>query len=224
MIVHQYGTLCIMATIGMALYTTTYALMYSATASAIVPVLEMWMISTHVTCSMMSLMFCVVEDKHNDPTSSIFLGVACAVTILGTQASCGLYFGAAAFPRLAAAGAIAWAWLMYVSSFNALPDTAVAALVMAMIPVAMDTKLMLSCSTNKWQLAVLARLGVSMLLYAVSCFFNKRVFVLHPIAMWIMQSRASVTPYLYHITSLGLLMISFAMPKHLKGPRRAGPA
>jgi hypothetical protein len=149
--VHMQCTVFVMALIGMAVYSTTYALMYAATAVATVPVLEMWMVTTHLTCAALSVLF---SRHHVKITHSIFLGVACGITILSNDCiqygNCELYFGAAAVPRIAAAGAIAWAWVMYVVSFDGMPDTFIAALAMAMVPLAIEAKTVAVCG-DKWR-------------------------------------------------------------------------
>jgi hypothetical protein len=85
---------------------------------------------------------------------SIYFGVACGVTILGNDCiqygRCELYFGAAAVPRIAAAGAAAWAWVMYAVAFDGVPNGFVSALAMAMVPLAIETKTVMACG-DKWR-------------------------------------------------------------------------
>lgn len=218
---HQRGTLCIMALVGMSLYTTTYALVYATTLNATVPVLEMWMITTHMACAIVSLFFHVIGVEDENIASSIFLGVACSMTILGNDCiqygNCALYFGAATLPRIAAAGAIAWVWIMYVSSFNSLPDTFIAALLMSIVPLAVEAKTLLSCS-DKWQpllqgpINIWIRVAVSAALMSGSCFIHKVFLLGHPIVMWAMQPHdATVTasPLSYYMTIFAFVLISF---------------
>jgi hypothetical protein len=214
-----------MALIGMAIYSATYAVMYAATSNAAVPVLEMWMVTTHLACAILSLLFCIVMDnasENNNMASSIFLGVACSVTILGsdcinaTQASEGLYFGAAATPKLAAAGAIAWAWIMYVSSFHSIPDTFVSALVMCMVPLAVEAKIITTCG-DKWHALlqgdmIWGRVATAATLVIAAAFLNKGVLVLQPVVMWIMQphsAKVTASPLPYYIVTSALVLISF---------------
>jgi hypothetical protein len=134
-----HSTLAVLAVLGLALYSTTYSLVYatnSSRTSPIVAVLEMWMVSTHLASPMIcgivqalfaaELRFPLIHIA--EAQSSLFLGMACIVTILGfncinenggpPQYYCSAYYGAAAIPRFAAAGSIAWAWVMYVSSLG----------------------------------------------------------------------------------------------------------
>ena len=218
----------VMALIGMALYATTYALMYAATSNATVPVLEMWMTTTHVACTALSLFigiaFSNVQQKNIVP--SIFLGVACSVTVLGNDCiqygGCALYFGAATLPRLAAAGAIAWAWIMFVVSFDSsMPNTFVAAMVMAMVPLAIETKTLSMCG-DKWEPQLLdeggksymiwIRAGVAITILLLDLFFRRGIFVVQPVVMWLMQphgAKTSASPLAYYIATVALVLISF---------------
>jgi hypothetical protein len=124
-------TLGVMALMGMALYSTTYALVYATTGTSTVAVLEMWMTSTHLVCSLSSFAVQVLtvslfgQDRPlpyvGDAQAALFFGVACAVSVLGGACvqggECGLFFGAAAVPQLAATGAIAWAWCVVTDLF-----------------------------------------------------------------------------------------------------------
>ena len=132
-------TLCVLALLGMALYSLTYSLVYMGSDSTpVTAVLEMWMITTHLisaaTCCIVQILFVsVLADFLDGPIhqiaeaqTALFLGIAMAVTILGnsciqannTGAECGIYFGAAALPRISAAGTAAWSWVMYISSLG----------------------------------------------------------------------------------------------------------
>jgi hypothetical protein len=218
--IHRQGTALVMALIGMAVYSTTYALLYAATANATVPVLEMWMATTHVACAALAL-----ATHARQTTSSVFLGVACGITILGNDCiqygNCALYFGAATLPRIAAAGAMAWAWVMYVVSFDGVPDTFVAALVMAMVPIAVEAKTLAACG-DKWQLPlgaqngmIWARLAVASALLLLALFFKRWVLVLQPLVLLLMQprgARVSASPLPYYITTCALAAVAVLLP------------
>jgi hypothetical protein len=222
--VHMQCTVFVMALIGMAVYSTTYALMYAATAVATVPVLEMWMVTTHLTCAALSVLF---SRHHVKITHSIFLGVACGITILSNDCiqygNCELYFGAAAVPRIAAAGAIAWAWVMYGVSFDGIPDTFIAALAMAMVPLAIEAKTVAACG-DKWRHQLGAndlmwvRVAVSIALLIASLFAKRWIFALQPVITMLIQPRAAKTvasPLPYYITVLALVFLSyFKLPRN----------
>jgi hypothetical protein len=130
-----FSTVGLMGLLGMALYSGTYSLIYTGIMNTpAVAILEMWMSSVHLFCAAGC---CVLQGlyaglfKSPTPTTlphlaeaqtALFLGVACAVTVLGNNCmqydECSAYYGAASFPRLAAAGSIAWAWVMYASSLG----------------------------------------------------------------------------------------------------------
>jgi hypothetical protein len=130
-----FCTLAIMGLLGMALYSGTYSLIYASVGISEPPVaiLEMWMSSTHLFCAVGC---CVLQGLYAglfkqrqalphlaEAQTALFLGMACAITILGNSClqsgdSCATYYGAASFPRLAAAGSIAWGWVMYVSALG----------------------------------------------------------------------------------------------------------
>ena len=117
-------TLVLLALVGLALYAVTYSFTYAGGSTA-VAVLEMWMVSTHIAsalfCAGIQLVTCTVMGTQ-EPISrlaecqcALFLGVACAVSVLGSgclsdRAICNGFYGAAALPSLAASGSIAWAW------------------------------------------------------------------------------------------------------------------
>lgn len=136
------------------------------------------MVTTHLVCAAASFatqavavsLFGLSEPLPyvGDAQASFFFGMACAITVLGGACvqggECGMYFGAAAVPRLAATGAIAWAWVMYASALGCqswamggisiglggrAPLTAAAA--MALVPIAVETKLLSAeCSGRAW--------------------------------------------------------------------------
>jgi len=133
-----HATLAVLGVMGLALYSLTYSLVYAGSSSTpVVAVLEMWMVTVHLasplTCGLLQSLFSnssFTAIKHVAAAqTSVFLGVACTVTIAGVGclrsgnnnnngATCTAYFGAAAFPKFAAAGSIAWAWVMYASSLG----------------------------------------------------------------------------------------------------------
>ncbi len=222
------ATVFVMALIGMTVYSTTYALMYAATSNATVPVLEMWMVTTHLACAALSVLFSRVKIAH-----SIYFGVACGVTILGNDCiqygRCELYFGAAAVPRIAAAGATAWAWVMYAVSFDGLPDAFVAALAMAMVPLAIETKTVMACGDKWLDLmggGVWMRVVASVVLMFAAMFFKRWIFALQPVASLLLQPRTPkfvATPLPYYVAPIALVLLSyFIMPRGRPGPKSGG--
>ena len=230
---HMKLTVLVMALIGMTVYSTTYALMYAATSNATVPVLEMWMVTTHLACATLSVLFSRVKISL---CSSIYFGVACGVTILGNDCiqygRCELYFGAAAVPRIAAAGAIAWAWVMYAVSLDGVPDAFVAALAMAMVPLAIETKTAMACG-DKWrdQLATTSgsellwvRAGVAVAMMLAAMFLRRWIFALHPVVSRLILPRAATPlPYYFAVTALVLLSY-FIVPRGLRPTSKFGGA
>jgi hypothetical protein len=129
-----FCTLAVMGLLGMALYSGTYSLIYASIGinEPTVAILEMWMSSVHLFCAVGC---CVLQGLYAglfkqsqslahlaEAQTALFLGIAIAVTILGNgclqSGDCLAYYGAASFPRLAAAGSIAWGWVMYASSLG----------------------------------------------------------------------------------------------------------
>ena len=175
-------TLAVMALIGMALYSGTYSIIYASigVSEPTVAILEMWMTSVHLFsalgCCILQGVFAAVFKRREtalphlgEAQTSLFLGVACAVTILGNNCmqygECSAYYGAARFPRLAAAGSVAWVWIMYASSlgcqtwmqggvslgFNE-KQGLTAASTMLMLPFAVNEKLTTTCGWTKMML------------------------------------------------------------------------
>lgn len=120
-----------MALLGFVLYTSSYSVIYAMkTSGKPVAVTEMWMVLTHLVCSVLScvIVALTVDFKGQGSNlakaqSAVFLGVALAATGLGTACLqdglyCSMYYPAAAFPPLSAAGTMAWAWVMYVASLG----------------------------------------------------------------------------------------------------------
>lgn len=126
-----HTSLCFMALLGFVIYTSSYSVIYATkTGGKPVAVTEMWMALSHLVCSLLS---CIIKALSVDvkpvgsnlakAQSAVFLGIALAVTGLGTACMqdtvyCSIYYPAAALPPLAAAGSVAWAWVMYVASLG----------------------------------------------------------------------------------------------------------
>ena len=132
-----HATLVLLALLGMALYATTYSLLFSLTPSAkgAVALVEMWLVTTHLAsacacCAAQTVLVAVLQLAHPVPhiaeaQSALFLGLALAVTLCATACvgaggddACALYFGAAVLPRFAAVGAATWAWIVYLASLG----------------------------------------------------------------------------------------------------------
>ena len=169
-----FCTLAAMGLLGMALYSGTYSMIYASIGVSVptVAILEMWMTSVHlfvaVGCCVLQGLYAGILKKRDagiphlaDAQTALFLGVSCAVTILGNECvqygDCAAYYGAASFPRMAAAGSIAWSWVMYLSSlgcqswergltlgFNG-KEALTAASVMVMLPIVVMAKLNRTC-------------------------------------------------------------------------------
>lgn len=164
-----HSALVVMALLGMAVYSASYSLLYSATATKAVATVEMWMTTTHLVssvacCAAQSMAMSVWDAPLGHVAkaqTAVFLGVALAVTLLAndcitTEQACPAYFGAAVVPKFAAAGAAVWSWIMYASSLGCqsngvslgflgdkIPLTAAAA--MALVPHAILHKLSTTC-------------------------------------------------------------------------------
>lgn len=161
-------TLVVLALLGMALYAGSYGLMGMRS----VAILEMWMATTHLGVAVLCCLAQVLRttfwlqkeplDHVAESQTSLFLGIACAVTVLGYQClqygRCAAYYGAAAFPKLAGVGSIAWAWIMYLSSLSCQSwengglslglqnrGALLVALVMALLPPMVLSKLSTTC-------------------------------------------------------------------------------
>jgi hypothetical protein len=130
-----HATLAVLALIGMALYSSTYALVYAGSSSArIVAILEFWMASVHLLSAggccvgqalAMSMLQLQEPIRHvAEAQTALFLGVSGAVATLSTNCingesvDCGVYYGSAAVPRLAAVGAVVWSLLLYAGSLG----------------------------------------------------------------------------------------------------------
>ena len=130
-----HGTIVVLALLGLAIYSTTYGLIYSMSTSNVVATLEMFMIYAHLAvacaCGAAQLVLPIVLHltepiPHLASTQcAIFLGIALSVSLLAgacmgsaTGNECALFFGAAMLPQLAAAGAATWAWIVYLASLS----------------------------------------------------------------------------------------------------------
>ena len=130
-----HTSLCLMSLIGYFIYTASYSAVnqFKTTSSTKpVAVVEMWMVLTHLIASVVT---CCIEALFTTSTTvtvslseaqtSLFLAVALAVTLSSavcwqssSWVACTAYFPAAIWPQVAAAGAMAWAWVMYVASLG----------------------------------------------------------------------------------------------------------
>lgn len=178
-----HGTLVILALLGLALYSTTYGLIYSVATQSVVAVLEMFMIYAHLAiagaCFATQLVLPVVLHgtepvPHLAATqSALFLGVALSVTLLAgacmgssTGHECALYFGAAMLPRLAAVGAATWAWIAYLASLGCQGEIEglgglTAALVMAWVPWSIAQTAASTCG-DAWRVLVCGGVSVEL--------------------------------------------------------------
>lgn len=124
-----HTALCLVALVGFFIYTSSYSLVYhvfksGATATKPIAVLEMWMVFTHLlSASVTCAVYAVLGVRTADIQTAIFLGIAIAVTAcslacINDAAQCIVFFPAAAWAPLAAAGAIAWSWIVYMASLG----------------------------------------------------------------------------------------------------------
>ena len=119
-----HTSLALLCLLGVCLYTFTYNLLYYGGKTHAVAVLEMWMLFSqlYVACvcggiQLVAAAFLGQGDcgvpRVGDVQSAAFLGIALAVTCIGTACvgggvECAVYFPAAISGPLASAGAIAW--------------------------------------------------------------------------------------------------------------------
>ena len=123
-----HTALCLVTLVGFFVYTSSYSLIYhvlkASAAQKPVAVLEMWMVFTHLLSAVVSCaLMAVFSFKTADLQTGIFLGIALSVTVCGMACiddanQCTVFFPAAAWAPLAAAGAIAWAWIVYMASLG----------------------------------------------------------------------------------------------------------
>jgi hypothetical protein len=122
-----HTALCLVSLIGYFIYSASYSIVYrvkAAGASPPVPVLEMWMVLTQLSSSLLTCGACAVWSIQSaEAQTGLFLHVALSVSVgsaacMQDSAQCSLFFPAAAWPPLAAAGAIAWAWVLYIASLG----------------------------------------------------------------------------------------------------------
>ena len=173
-----HATLAVLGLIGLALYSTTYSLVYAGSSSTtpVVAVFEMWMVSVHlaspVLCGLVQALSATNAPLHHIAVAqtSLFLGIACIVTVQGINCVqqtnnaetyfCSAYYGAAAVPRFAAAGSIAWVWVMYVSSLGCQSsnlslgltgkNSLTVASILLLVPYCIASKLGSTCGGPKW--------------------------------------------------------------------------
>ena len=129
-----HTALCLVSLVGFFVYTASYSLVYRLSSNGgrlkPVAVVEMWMVLTHLLCAGATcVLLAVFGLRTAEYQTGLFLGVALAVTTcalgcLQQQSDagyCNAYFPAAAWAPIAAAGAIAWAWIVYVASLGCQP-------------------------------------------------------------------------------------------------------
>ena len=114
--------------VGFFVYTSSYSLVYNVVRSGAttkpVAVLEMWMVFTHlISAAVTCATYAVFSFRTGDVQTAIFLGIALSVTACGVECindsnQCRVFFPAAAWAPLAASGAIAWSWIVYVASLG----------------------------------------------------------------------------------------------------------
>jgi hypothetical protein len=86
--------------------------------------LEMWMVLTHLGVSFVTCVACAVFNVHAGAAQTALFGALavgvsiCSFACMQDGAQCAPFFPAAAWPALAAAGALAWAWVLYVASLG----------------------------------------------------------------------------------------------------------
>jgi hypothetical protein len=230
-------TLAVMSLVGLAIYSGTYSMIYASIGvqEPVVALLEMWMTNVHVFsacgCCVLQAMFAGVFKRQKEALphlgemqTALFLGVACSVTILGNycmqNGDCAGYYGAAGFPRAAAAGSVVWAWIMFVSSlgcqtwnqgvslgFNS-KEGVLATGVMVLLPLLVNEKLKQTCG---WTDAcdVCDTVTPVLLVFAGT-------LLCHGGDLWIAwQFRAWVGYGMNIVGALTVLMTSFFLPERL---------
>ena len=129
-----HTSLALLCLLGLCLYTFTYSLLYYGGKTHAVAVLEMWMLFSqlYVACvcggiQLVATVFLGQGDcgvpRVGEVQSAAFLGIALAVTCIGTACvgggvECAVYFPAAISGPLASAGAIAWSWVAFAASLS----------------------------------------------------------------------------------------------------------
>ena len=113
--------------------------------------------------------------------TAVFLGVAGAVVVLSTSclnsngsgAECAVYYGSAAVPRVAAAGALVWSIVLYVSSLGCQPWSSghgislglrgksgmTASATMALVPWLIMKTLVQTCG-DRWRVHLCSEVGI----------------------------------------------------------------
>jgi hypothetical protein len=203
-------TLAVLGLLGLGFYSATYAVLYTLSPSSkqtrMVPaVLEMWMAYTHLAsagacCALHLVLATVMRATRPVPhlseaQSALFLGVALTVTLFGTtcigggQGECALYFGAAALPRIAAVGAVTWAWLMYLGSLACQTtlgrmEPLTSATVVAWVPWLMARTAVSVCG-DPWRMQVCASVSVRLVANATQSMIQADCGVLD-IGLWVL--------------------------------------
>jgi hypothetical protein len=124
-----HTALCLVTLVGFFVYTSSYSLVYhvfrSGGTAKPIAILEMWMVFTQLVSSVLTCaLYAVLGVRTADIQTAIFLGMALAVTtssvacINNDPSACTAFFPAAAWAPLAAAGAIAWSWIVYMASLG----------------------------------------------------------------------------------------------------------
>ena len=127
----------LMSLLGVAMYSATYSItMAVGVSSKKVPVLEFWVVFTALTCNVVCVcmqfiaagVFKVQGGLPGVPEAqvAVFLGLACACTVLSSQCvsgdttTCLMFFPSAVFPNASAVGIMVWTWIIYLASLGCL--------------------------------------------------------------------------------------------------------
>ena len=166
-----------MSLIGMAIYSSSYsATMAMGISTRTVPVLEMWIVFSHLACSISCIAIQITlvgifnasggVPRLGESQVSIFLGIACAATcasadcLSGTAVSCTSYFPAAANTSVSSVCCIIWVWIMYLTSLGTVfpvqsfslgitnAGGVTASTVMAILPPLVSSRLVSTCGST----------------------------------------------------------------------------
>lgn len=127
----------LMSLLGIAMYSATYSVSMAVGASSKrIPVLEYWVSFSHLTCTVLCIIIqFIVGGIMRIETGllgiaeaqvAVFLGIACACTVLSTECIagdanvCAIYFPSAVYAPAAGVGLIVWSWIIYLSSLGCL--------------------------------------------------------------------------------------------------------
>lgn len=123
-----HTALCLVTLVGFFIYTSSYSVVYHVVRSGStvkpVAILEMWMVWVHLLSAIITCaLYAVCTIRTSDLQTAVFLGVAISASTCGAGCiqdaeQCAVFFPAAAWAPLAAAGAIAWAWIVYLASLG----------------------------------------------------------------------------------------------------------